>query len=108
MANLGAACLMFCDTRTIDERATFLAVLNVALLLQDPNRRENGVVSQSLTIGHSRHQIGDGRVASPPQNLHQPEFGFGQRAGFFRWHAMLLNPLGKSSRPFLPTLIIDR
>src|SRR5664279_1971786 len=69
---------------------------DVALLLEDSNRGQDRVICQGLAVGHGCNQVVDSRFAAPPEDLHEPEFGFGQRVGSFGRHPILLIPIVRS------------
>ena len=54
-----------------------LAVVDVAFLFEDTDGGQDGVVGQCFTVGHGRNQVVHCRFAAAPEDLHEPEFGFG-------------------------------
>ena len=86
VANFGAAGLMLGHTGFVYEGAPLLPMIDVALLLEDSDRGEDGVVGQRFAFGHGCYQVTDGGFAAEPQDLHEPELGFGERDGLLWRH----------------------
>ena len=77
VADFGAAGFLLGDAGAVEEGSAFLAVADVALLLEDADGGEDGVVGQRCAFGHRGDEIADGGFSALPQELHEPELGFG-------------------------------
>src|SRR5208283_4042661 len=93
VANFRPTRLLLGDRRPVNECAALLPVLDVALLLEDSDGGENRVIGKILTVGQCGYKVGHCRLAAPPEDLHQPQFGFGERVGFLRRHRYLIESM---------------
>ena len=69
VANLRLAGLTLGHGRGVEEGATLLAMLDVALLLEDPQCGQDRVVGQGFVGGDGGYQVADGRLAAVPEQL---------------------------------------
>lgn len=77
MTYLKASGILSVDLSHIDMSAIFFYVLYIALCLQDPNDRENGVVRKGWLLGKCLENIMDGPRTPLPQDIHDPQLRLG-------------------------------
>src|SRR6266536_5903799 len=78
MTNLRARRIFALKQRVIHVGSSVLGVLNVALLLQNSNRREYGVVSQRRLRRQPVQNLLNAARPFGPKDFHDPQFSFGQ------------------------------
>jgi hypothetical protein len=92
VADGGATGLVAADDGLVNEGAGFfgLGVGDVPFVFQDAERGEDGVVGESEVFGEGLVDLGDGGGASVPEDVHEPELGFGEVRGSFACQRLLL------------------
>ena len=72
MTHLEAAGFVTANERHVDVRAGVLYVADVTLLLENANRRQNGVVCERRLCGQSVQDLLDGGRMFAPEHFHDP------------------------------------
>src|SRR5271166_3332250 len=86
MANFGARRIRTSDQRPVNVGAAILYMAEVALLFEDADGGQHGVIRQRRFPGQGVEHLLDGRWALLPEHVHEPEFRFSQGCRFARGH----------------------
>ena len=54
-------------------------------------------------LSHGGYQVVDSRLAAAPEDLHEPQLGFGERVGFLRRHLYPVDSAQQNSKGKLLT-----
>ena len=92
VANRVPAGLLTADHRLVAERAALVGfgVGDVALLLQDPQGGQDGVIGEAEILREGVGDFGNRGCAAVPQDIHQPEFRLGEIRRSFAGQRQLL------------------
>ena len=74
------------DAGLIEEGAAVLIVFEVAFVFEDAEGGEDGGVGEGRIGGQGVEDVLDPAGSAVPEDVHKPEFGFGESGGFFAGH----------------------
>ena len=70
----------------VEEGSAVLIVFEVAFVFEDAEGGEDGGVGEGWDGGEGVEDVFDGGGTAVPEDVHEPEFGFGEGGGFFAGH----------------------